>query len=69
MKINAKKEQRLFDGHCQVEKISMCLHTILKRLMRCCIETLKYLHTETIQENYSMNDKRNAKVIKTIKDI
>ena len=35
MKINVKKEQRLFDGRCQVEKqkISMCLHTILKRLM------------------------------------
>ena len=47
----------------------MCLHTVLKRLMRCCLETLKYLHTETIQENYSMNDKRNAKVIKTIKTI
>ena len=30
MKINVKKEQRLFDGHYQ---ISMCLHTILKRLM------------------------------------
>ena len=32
------------------------------------LETLKYLRTERIQENYSMNDKRNAKVIKNDKN-
>ena len=38
-------------------------------VMRYWLETLKYLHIETIQENYSMNDKGNAKVIKTIETI